>query len=1094
MTAQQDPHATQRLDQATQRLDQATQRLDALQAEDATVRLDPAQDATQRLDPATQRLDEATQRLAAAIPAPAATPSAAPDRGEFFAAGQHLEFNGVAYEIVRELNAQSGEAVTYVVRESGAAGQEWVLKHYRPGVKVPADLLGKIRDLPHGDIVRVRDFGRRNAQDFEIMEFARGGSLADLLREKGALRDLAALKRIAAEVDAGLQHLHGAIGAIYQDLKPDNILFRDASRSDVVLADFGISSLIAPGSQAATVKAHGTREYAAPELARFGNQTDAQVDAGVDYFALGITLLECWNGQRPFQGVPDAARLAQVRDKTVAFPDGMDAQLATLIKGLINPLPRERWGHAHVQAWLADKPLELEYQATRRPYETRSFNDQETFSTPAELAELLHRYPDKGKDYLFLGRIKEWLDRANDMALSTEIEKLMRQFDKADAGGDKYRNAGLYMAIHVLAPDRPFVTVAGRVCTTQEQVGDAFLVEQAHYRQALANPLEPFYLYLQATGDGQAAANLLPLFAPGQPADFAFNMAVYLLQGEGEERIKLNGTYYHLPEDVNTRTDAATRARVGEQLLTDNSLVLIWLKRLGYIGKLKGLGQTDSVEVFALIKAFPWLKLREVLPDWSSRQAALAMDLIRQQRADLLDIFLAQGLSFDSLNDKGTGPLHDAALNDRVSMIDYLLDHGASVDLPDDKGMSPLFYALFLRREAAVRRLLERGAQADHLDAAGNAALLLACVTQYNGNQRLAASAELIDLLLERGADPNRASASGQLPLHLALWNAGSGAAAQAVLNVFLKHKADLKRSGADVSPNKWPACAAQWAAVLASELQYQNGPEALAVVSQIIRAGVPVDALCAGRTPLQYAAGRGSEALCKTLLDVGASRARATDDDQLPVNFARMKRNKSLADLLDPGLGFGLKARVLVGLGLAAKTLALLALLLSLSVLGQLGLPGTSEGIPAWIAGYLGIHLLAAVFLVVMSGSLGLVGRRIRATVSYARGATLYLVVMPLSLPLLLSFLYLGLQWLGGWLLPQLRYAGMPGADGLSLLFNALAVPANLLNRMDPGMSQVLATLVVWLALAALASLLSRPARQLAPVWEQYQAAKKIK
>jgi Serine/threonine protein kinase len=42
----------------------------------------------------------------------------------------------------------------------------------------------------------------------------------------------------------GLEQLHGEHKVIYQDLKPENIYFRDAKKTSLVLADFGISSIM----------------------------------------------------------------------------------------------------------------------------------------------------------------------------------------------------------------------------------------------------------------------------------------------------------------------------------------------------------------------------------------------------------------------------------------------------------------------------------------------------------------------------------------------------------------------------------------------------------------------------------------------------------------------------------------------------------------------------------------------------------------------------------------------------------------------------------------------------------------------------------
>jgi serine/threonine protein kinase/ankyrin repeat protein len=974
-----------------------TRRLEAVQPPVAAL-------GTHRLDgqpPATGMGPGGTRRLEAAPPAggvPSVAGNIAPSGAgdALFSAGQTVMLAGRAYRIVREISASSGEAILYEVEHESAA---FALKYYRSGIRMPQDVLQRIKVSPHENVLRTYEIGTNNDRDYEILDLARGGSLDKYLRDSGAIRDLTRLKGLAKNIVGGLRHLHETIEVIYQDLKPENILLLDDAASRVVLADFGISSVMQPGTHEAIVKAQGTKDYAAPELSRFGNQTDTLVDGKVDYFALGITLLECWTGSRPFQGIPDAVRLAQVRNKEVKFPPDIDPQLATLIKGLLNPLPRERWARDEVTRWIEGRPLRLEYSATRRPYESRSFNDQESFASPAELAALLQRYPTKGMDYLYLGRIKEWLDRANDMDLSTEVEKIAREFDKDEVR----RRAGLNRAIYSLDPARPFVTVGGKPCRTAEDLGDALLAEESHYRDALANPLDPLYLYLQATGEGDAASALQALFLSGSGHEFAFHAAIYTLQAAGSDRIKIHGKFFYQPEDFKTKGDDADRAELQRQLLAKDSLALIWLKKLAYVGETIGLREAKPVDAMGLLKALDWLSFKTLVPDWARKQAQLANDLVAKQRADLLDIYVAQGMDFNCLSGN-LSPLQAAAVQNRAAMVTYLLDHGAAVDYANAEGYTALCWAVSCRSEEAATTLIERSANPNVVEAGGATPLGMAASVLIGGGTTYAVSASLIRQLLEHGAKPDQALGNGTLPLHLLLVNAANPAIALDGLNAFLSRRADVNRSGGDVMGSGSAPYAPLYAAFLAYEHVFKRDAAYLKVIERLIDAGARLDARRAGRTVLHDAAGAGAEALCRLLVAKGASRLQQTSDGDLPVSFARQANAPSLVKFLSPGGHLWVRQAALLTLDYVSKAFVLTTLFFSLNHIAEVLRSLNPEGIWRIGLGIVLMQVLIAYVFLCLQGSLTDFRVQFMATLRNWRGAITYLVLVPLLTPLILG------------------------------------------------------------------------------------------
>jgi len=215
--------------------------------------------------------------------------------GTIFAEGQTIVLNGNNCIIESLISMGSGEAVVYKIKRDG---KHYALKHYKPNMPLSdtaKKVLAKIRDNPKDRVVRIFDFGNYLGQDFEIMEYAEGGTLGEYIKKSGPIRDTR-LKDIVKQINEGLQQLHGYYKIIYQDLKPENVFFKDASRLQLVLADFGISSVMHDNSEEVEVIASNTDLYAAPELARKGNRTEVIVTPAVDYFALGITMYELWLG------------------------------------------------------------------------------------------------------------------------------------------------------------------------------------------------------------------------------------------------------------------------------------------------------------------------------------------------------------------------------------------------------------------------------------------------------------------------------------------------------------------------------------------------------------------------------------------------------------------------------------------------------------------------------------------------------------------------------------------------------------------------------------------------------------------------------
>ena len=156
--------------------------------------------------------------------------------------------------------------------------------------------------LNHPGIVQVLDSGFDDGRCFVVMELAAGRTLAELLREGGALPVERALD-FAAQVADALDEAHRQ-DVVHCDVKPGNLIVDEDDR--VRLIDFGIARVASSTSGLGNQELHGSAKYVAPEQVE-----GAPIDGRTDLYSLGVVLFEMLTGRPPFVGGSVASTLAQ---------------------------------------------------------------------------------------------------------------------------------------------------------------------------------------------------------------------------------------------------------------------------------------------------------------------------------------------------------------------------------------------------------------------------------------------------------------------------------------------------------------------------------------------------------------------------------------------------------------------------------------------------------------------------------------------------------------------------------------------------------------------------------------------------------------
>ena len=187
-----------------------------------------------------------------------------------------------------------------------------------------------LRSMLHKNVIRCHDSFAHNNKFYTVMDFAEGGELTLLLKDKGALSEDEA-KKIFKQMYEAVCYIHSQ-NIIHRDLKPNNILFLDKERTQVVIIDFGISGM-ANGNQREKIKA-GTTSFLPPEIA---SGEEFSSNQKLDIWAMGIILYLMVEGSYPFDGKNTKEIITAILKNRLEFNKKIKISqpLKTLIGGML---------------------------------------------------------------------------------------------------------------------------------------------------------------------------------------------------------------------------------------------------------------------------------------------------------------------------------------------------------------------------------------------------------------------------------------------------------------------------------------------------------------------------------------------------------------------------------------------------------------------------------------------------------------------------------------------------------------------------------------------------------------------------------------
>lgn len=194
--------------------------------------------------------------------------------------------SGGTSTVYRGLDTRLDRPVALKVMDSRYAGDQQFLTRFQLEARTVAR-------LKHPGLVAVYDQGHDGRHPFLVMELIEGGTLRELLHERGPMPPHA-VAAVLRPVLGGLSVAHRA-GLVHRDIKPENVLISDDG--EVKIADFGLVRAVAAAGITSNSVILGTAAYLSPEQVRDGNAGPRS-----DVYSTGILTYELLTGQTPFTG------------------------------------------------------------------------------------------------------------------------------------------------------------------------------------------------------------------------------------------------------------------------------------------------------------------------------------------------------------------------------------------------------------------------------------------------------------------------------------------------------------------------------------------------------------------------------------------------------------------------------------------------------------------------------------------------------------------------------------------------------------------------------------------------------------------------
>lgn len=193
-----------------------------------------------------------------------------------------------------------------------------------------------IASIDNQNVIRIHNIFEENGTAYYVMEYVAGGTLADLVRNRGVLPEDEAV-RYACQIADALTDIHGK-GILHLDIKPTNILVREDKEDggkEMILIDFGAAKHYdEEGIEVTMSPVARSSGYAPIEQYESGGMT--RFSPATDIYSLGAVLYFMLTGMRP-------AEATVLLFEKLSFPAHVDGRMRGVISKAMAPDKNDRY-------------------------------------------------------------------------------------------------------------------------------------------------------------------------------------------------------------------------------------------------------------------------------------------------------------------------------------------------------------------------------------------------------------------------------------------------------------------------------------------------------------------------------------------------------------------------------------------------------------------------------------------------------------------------------------------------------------------------------------------------------------------------------
>lgn len=206
------------------------------------------------------------------------------------------------YELLDRIGAGAMSSVWRARDHRGDPGRPSIVAVKVLGAHDASTLLRFVREqsvrVRHPHVAAPTGWAAEDHRVVLAMDLVRGGSLADLLAERGALPPSYAVLLLDQLLQA-LTAVHAA-GVVHRDVKPANLLLEPSGSGPPLLrlGDFGVAAIVGDVRLTLDHGVVGTDGYLAPEVL-----DGAPPATGHDLYAVGVVAAQLLTGRAPRPGV-----------------------------------------------------------------------------------------------------------------------------------------------------------------------------------------------------------------------------------------------------------------------------------------------------------------------------------------------------------------------------------------------------------------------------------------------------------------------------------------------------------------------------------------------------------------------------------------------------------------------------------------------------------------------------------------------------------------------------------------------------------------------------------------------------------------------